>query len=147
MMPTERAAIGKHTAENAEAYQYHLMGRRHFLRLGWRNHLSCPTPLLEGDRDRSRLRQRTDREGWRLVSTYTDRAISGANHLRPGYQKLIEDARNGQFDVVVSEALDRLSRDQEHVAGLFKQLQFSQVRIVTVAEGEISELHVGLKGR
>ena len=145
-MPTERAAIGKHTTENAEAYQYHLMGRRHFLRLGWRNHLSCPTPLLEGDRDRSRLRQRTDREGWRLVSTYTDRAISGANHLRPGYQKLIEDARNGQFDVVVSEALDRLSRDQEHVAGLFKQLQFSQVRIVTVAEGEISELHVGLKG-
>jgi site-specific DNA recombinase len=32
--------------------------------------------------------------------------------LRPAYQSLLEDARHGQFDVVVAEALDRLSRDQ-----------------------------------
>jgi site-specific DNA recombinase len=43
-------------------------------------------------------------------------------------------------------ALDRLSRDQEDVAGLFKHLRFAGVRLVTLAEGEISELHVGLKG-
>ncbi len=40
----------------------------------------------------------------------------------------------------------RLSRDQEDVAGLFKRLRFAGIRIVTLAEGEISELHVGLKG-
>ena len=38
------------------------------------------------------------------------------------------------------------SRDQEDIAGLYKQLAFAGVRLVTVAEGEISELHVGLKG-
>ena len=59
---------------------------------------------------------------------------------------LLEDVRAGRFDVVVAEALDRLSRDQEHTAGLFKQLAFAGVRLVTVAEGEIGELHVGLKG-
>jgi len=32
------------------------------------------------------------------------------------------------------------------VATLYKHLQFAGVRIVTLAEGEISELHVGLKG-
>jgi hypothetical protein len=32
------------------------------------------------------------------------------------------------------------------VAGLFKQLRFAGVSLVTLAEGEISELHVGLKG-
>jgi site-specific DNA recombinase len=47
---------------------------------------------------------------------------------------------------VVAEALDRLSRDQEHVAALFKQLSFAGVKIVTLAEGEIGALHVGLKG-
>ncbi len=47
---------------------------------------------------------------------------------------------------MVAEALDRLSRDQEDVAGLFKRLRFAGIRIVTLAEGEISELHVGLKG-
>lgn len=32
------------------------------------------------------------------------------------------------------------------MATIFKQLSFSGVRIITLAEGEISELHVGLKG-
>ena len=41
LMPAERAAIGKRTTENVEAYQYYLMGRQHFLRLGRRNHLSA----------------------------------------------------------------------------------------------------------
>jgi site-specific DNA recombinase len=42
--------------------------------------------------------------------------------------------------------LDRVSRDQADVATLFKHLRFAGVQIVTLAEGEISELHVGLKG-
>jgi DNA invertase Pin-like site-specific DNA recombinase len=48
--------------------------------------------------------------------------------------------------VVVAEALDRLSRDQEHIAALFKHLSFAGVKIITLAEGEIGALHVGLKG-
>ena len=40
-------------------------------------------------------------------------------------QDLIEDARNATLDVIVAEALDRLSRDQEDVAGLFKRMQFA----------------------
>jgi DNA invertase Pin-like site-specific DNA recombinase len=97
--------------------------------------------------DQIRLcRQRIEQEGWEYLHTYTDRAQSGASALRPAYQSLLEDARRGEFDVVVSEALDRLSRDQEDVAGLFKRLRFAGVRLFTLAEGEISELHVGLKG-
>ena len=59
---------------------------------------------------------------------------------------MLEDARAGCFDVLVAEALDRLSRDQENIAGLFKQLCFAGVRLVTLSEGEVGELHVGLKG-
>ncbi|MCW8088240.1 recombinase family protein [Sabulicella glaciei] len=54
--------------------------------------------------------------------------------------------RSGQADIVLAESLDRLSRDQEHVAAFHKQARFAGVRIVTLAEGEASELHVGLKG-
>ena len=97
--------------------------------------------------DQIRLcREHVEREKWQYLHAYADRAASGASLLRAGYQRLLEDARNGEFDVVVAEALDRLSRDQEDVAGLFKRLRFAGVRLVTVAEGEISELHVGLKG-
>ena len=90
--------------------------------------------------------RRIEREGWTLLHSYHDRALSGASRLRPGYQKLLEDARAGAFDVIVSEALDRLSRDQEDVAALYKHLSFAEVKLVTTAEGEINELHVGLKG-
>lgn len=86
------------------------------------------------------------RNDWALVGTYSDRAISGASLLRPQLQRLLEDARRGEFDVVVVEALDRLSRDQEDIAGLFKRLRFQGINVVTCSEGEISELHVGLKG-
>src|SRR6476469_1589642 len=87
-----------------------------------------------------------EREGATLTATYTDHAVSGQIRMRPGYQKLLEDARAGAFDVVVAEALDRLSRDQEEVAGLFKHLHYAGAKLVTLAEGEISELNVGLKG-
>src|SRR5690606_2676758 len=92
-------------------------------------------------------REQAKREGWQVVGCYNDAAISGSSMiLRPGIQMLLQDAQAGQFDMVLAEALDRISRDQEDVATLFKHLQFARVPIVTLAEGEISELHVGLKG-
>ncbi len=92
-------------------------------------------------------RERAGREGWTEVHAYEDAAISGASvTLRPGIRQLLRDAERGTFDVVLAEALDRVSRDQADVATLYKHLQFAGVTLVTLAEGEISELHVGLKG-
>lgn len=51
-----------------------------------------------------------------------------------------------EVDVVLAESLDRFSRDQEDTAGLFKRLTFAGVSIVTLAEGDITFLHIGLKG-
>ena len=97
--------------------------------------------------DQLRLcRLHAERQGWAITDSYTDRAISGASLLRPGIQELIQDAGRGRFDVVLAEAMDRLSRDQEDIAGLFKRMQFAGVRIVTLSEGDVSQLHVGLKG-
>ena len=60
------------------------------------------------------------------------------------FQLLMQDAPLGRFDLIYAEALDRISRDQEDVAAFFKRMAFAEVTIVTLAEGEISELHVGL---
>jgi site-specific DNA recombinase len=61
-------------------------------------------------------------------------------------QALLNAAKGKRFDCVVTEALDRISRDQEDVAAIFKRLRHADVKLVTLAEGEITELHVGLKG-
>ena len=97
--------------------------------------------------DQVRLcRERLERDGNELVKVYSDRAVSGASLMRSGIQALLQDAARGKFDLVYAEALDRISRDQEDVAGFFKRMRFGSVTIITLAEGEISELHVGLKG-
>jgi site-specific DNA recombinase len=97
--------------------------------------------------DQERLcRERAEREGWTVVAAFSDRALSGASMLRPGLQGLLEAALAGRFEIILAEALDRLSRDQADIAALYKRLIFEDVQIVTLAEGEITELHVGLKG-
>lgn len=91
-------------------------------------------------------RRLVETHGWSVTETYSDAALSGASLLRPGYQHLLDDARRGRFDVVVAEGLDRFSRDQEHIAAFYKQMSYLGIPVITIAEGEISELHIGLKG-
>ena len=87
-----------------------------------------------------------ERQGWAIAQEYSDHAVSGATLLRVGFQALMRDALNRHFDVVLAESLDRFSRDQEDTAGLFKRLTFAGVNIVTLAEGDITHLHIGFKG-
>ena len=97
--------------------------------------------------DQARVCERLIKDcDWQTYRVYSDQGISGSTHLRPGYQNLLEDARNGRFEIVVAESLDRISRDQEHIAGFHKIMQFLGIRVFTVSEGLISELHIGLKG-
>jgi hypothetical protein len=91
-------------------------------------------------------REFATRQGWTVTQEFTDHAISGATLLRSGFQALMRDALNRRFDVVLAESLDRFSRDQEDTAGLFKRLTFAGVNIVTIAEGDITHLHIGFKG-
>lgn len=92
-------------------------------------------------------KDRAKRENWEVVEHYADHGISGASLIRrPSLQKLMQDASDGKFDIVIAEALDRLSRDQEDVAGIYKRLAFAGVKIITLSEGEVNEMHIGLKG-
>ena len=91
-------------------------------------------------------REFAQRQGWTIAAEYHDSAMSGASLVRAGFQALMRDAMNGRFDVVLAESLDRFSRDQEDTASLFKRLTFAGVRIITVSEGDIGHLHIGLKG-
>jgi Resolvase, N terminal domain len=82
-----------------------------------------------------------------VVAVYDDAAISGASTLnRPGLLRLIADAQARKFDVIITESLDRLSRSQADIGALYERLQFLGVRIETLADGAVSEIHVGLKG-
>lgn len=86
-------------------------------------------------------------QGFMIVDTYQDNAVSGASTVnRPGLAKLLYDASQNKFDLVISEALDRISRDQADLGQIRKHLSFQDVGIYTVQDGEVGAIHVGIKG-
>jgi site-specific DNA recombinase len=92
-------------------------------------------------------RDHVRRQGWQIVAEFSDAAISGSSlHNRPGLLDLMVAAQARQFDAVLTESIDRLSRDLEDIAGLYKRLSYVGVKIITLADGEVGKLHVGLKG-
>ncbi|MCJ9430754.1 recombinase family protein [Kordiimonas sp. A6E486] len=93
-----------------------------------------------------RLKARAQQEGWQIANSYSDAATSGASMMRPGIQRLMVDAADCKFDIVLCEALDRLSRNQSDIARIYEQLTFHGVTVITLSEGVVSELHIGLKG-
>ena len=88
-----------------------------------------------------------EREGLYVVSTYEDRARSGGSVMgREGLLQMLDKARERCFDVVIVEALDRLSRDMEDLAGIHKRLSFLGIEIRAVHEGVVNTVLVGLRG-
>ncbi|MCP3392497.1 recombinase family protein [Bradyrhizobium sp. CCGB12] len=88
-----------------------------------------------------------EREGLMVVSTHEDRARSGGSVMgREGLLRMLNQAREKSFDVVIVEALDRLSRDMEDLAGIHKRLSFLGIEIRAVHEGVVNTVLVGLRG-
>lgn len=106
--------------------------------------LQNPQSIEEQIRD---CRHYASCKGWDIAQTYDDEAISGAAiRSRAGILRLLEDARDGRFDILCAEALDRISRDQEDIAHVYKLLRFKGIPMYTLSEGRINEMHIGLKG-
>ena len=87
--------------------------------------------------DQVRLcRERLEQELIEVREVFVDRAISGSSlHSRDGIQALLDEVARDDVDIVIAEALDRLSRDQEDIARIYKRLNFAKVTLITLAEG------------
>ncbi|MBK8161386.1 MAG: recombinase family protein [Rhodospirillaceae bacterium] len=98
--------------------------------------------------DQIRLcRKRAADIGATVVEIYKDPALSGTLfESRPGIQRMLADAKKRRIDIVIAEGLDRLSRDQEDIAKIYKRLRHVDVKILTLADGAVGEMEVGLKG-
>jgi site-specific DNA recombinase len=74
------------------------------------------------------------KQGLLVLERYFDQAVSGASLIRPGIQTLLQDAAAGNFDIILTESLDRVSRDQEDIAHIYKRMRFLGIRIVTLSD-------------
>ncbi len=83
-----------------------------------------------------------------IAKEFSDEAISGTSDNRKGMKSLINfisDKKNS-VDKVIVEDIDRLSRRISSMGLFYETCEFYDIKIQSVNEGEINELHVGLKG-
>ena len=83
------------------------------------------------------LRREIVREGWQEAARFTDVTKSAATLHRPGMGALITAIEAGGIDIVYTDAMDRLSRNQVDIAMLFDRLRFRDVVLATRKEGRI----------
>jgi site-specific DNA recombinase len=99
------------------------------------------------DDQQADCRSYCDRQGLTLIEEFADRALSGTTMLgRAGLVALLEAAQEHRFDVIVTEAVDRISRDQADLFFIAKRLEFAGVRIATVHDGFIDDIALSVHG-
>jgi site-specific DNA recombinase len=96
-------------------------------------------------------RKRAEAEGWEIVSTFADAAISGSDAKRPEYQRMLAAAGDKGFEVLLIDDLSRFARDSVEQERAIRRLEFQGVRIIAVSDGYDSQskarkIHRGMKG-
>lgn len=94
-----------------------------------------------------------DERGLEVVRTYTDNSKSAyKGKLRPEFQRVLEDAQAGLFDVLIVWATDRLYRALTDLENIVSALEQAGIQIETVKSGDIDlstadgRLHARLLG-
>src|SRR5947209_9247634 len=80
------------------------------------------------------LRGLAEQRGLVIVGEYTDHGVSGAKANRPALDRLLADARRGQFDVLAIWAFDRLARSVSHLIRLLDELTELGVEFISFRE-------------
>lgn len=77
----------------------------------------------------TRLRDHINQHDWNLVATYTDQGCGGATRHRTGLglQQALAEARDGQFDTLLVDSLDRLARSTPGLADVLRQVEAAGV--------------------
>ena len=74
------------------------------------------------------------RNGYTVVSEYSDEAISGRTDLRPQFQKMMKDSKRNLFQGIVIYSVDRFSRSVVQSATYANELEKNGVMLISATE-------------
>ncbi len=72
--------------------------------------------------------------GYLILDTYIDRAMTGTNDLRPEFRRMIKDSEKKQFEIVLVYKLDRFSRNKYESTIHKKTLKDNGVKLISAME-------------
>jgi DNA invertase Pin-like site-specific DNA recombinase len=80
-----------------------------YARVSTNNHHQDPEVQLKD------IRAFCQYKGWEIMETYVDKGVSGTKASRPALNKMMADAQEKKFDVVVVWKFDRFARSAQHM--------------------------------
>ena len=74
-------------------------------------------------------------KGLKVINVYTDKARTGTNDARPGFQRMIADAKSGAFRYIIVYMFDRFARNR-HDSIVYKEMlrEKYNVRVISALE-------------
>lgn len=70
-----------------------------------------------------------------IVAEYIDEAYSGKTDQRPDFQRMIDDAKQKKFDIIICHKVDRFGRNREH-AIVYKSMLRKKYKVSVVYSGQ-----------
>jgi len=83
----------------------------------------------------SDIKKHIQYKGWELIEIYKESGVSGYRKDRPALERLLKDAENGRFDVVIFPSIDRVGRSVKDVIEIDSFLRKHKVDTVFLREG------------
>ena len=80
------------------------------------------------------LREYVSRRGWKSAGEYVDTGWSGTKASRPELNRLMNDAGQRKFDVILCWKLDRFGRSLLHCKSALQELQGHGVRFIATSQ-------------
>ncbi|MBE6587887.1 MAG: hypothetical protein E7647_05680 [Ruminococcaceae bacterium] len=94
------------------------------------------------------LRNYARERDWEIYDIYCDDDYTGADRNRPQFRRLIDDAKQGSFDIILCKTLSRFTREielvEKYIHGLFP---LWGVRFISVADNQDSADRKSKKAR
>jgi DNA invertase Pin-like site-specific DNA recombinase len=80
------------------------------------------------------LRKLAAQRGFEVVREYCDRGISGTKARRPALDAMMNDARRGEFSVVLVAAFDRIARSTRNFLEIVDELSSANIEFISARE-------------
>lgn len=71
---------------------------------------------------RNAIKAFAESQGWEIIELFEDLAVTGTVLQRPALQRMIEDGKNGKFDLILVHRIDRMSRSLKELLKLVEDI-------------------------
>ncbi|HQM01430.1 MAG TPA: recombinase family protein [Ruminococcus flavefaciens] len=129
MVELLRGGFSSHTAQQCRAAFYHNLS---------------PDPVeqtVTAELMKHRDKHTADIYGVQLSDVYVDHAYN-AEKKRPAFEKMLEDAKNGRFDCIITKSIERFAPISEETIQVIEELLSLPNQVTVIFESDMLDSNV-----